>query len=244
MAVTADAPAPYAPAKAVLEVISRFRRGLPAPFTPEILARAGIPESIVPRTLQALQTLDLIEPNGTPTQTLETLRRAAEPDFQPKLAEWLNAAYADVLNFIDPATATESQVLDAFRGYNPVGQQPRMVTLFTGLYAAAGVRSPSNERSTTRSPLAVRLGRLARAPARTPPNNSRSASEAKNDREAPHDVRLPGVPLALSGLLATLPSNGGWTKARRDSFMTAFGVVLDYCFPITETKEADIATDC
>ena len=35
---------------------------------------------------------------------------------------------------------------DAFRSYKPVGQQARMVTLFMGLFAAAGVR-PESKRS-------------------------------------------------------------------------------------------------
>src|SRR4051812_46381549 len=113
MAVTAENSAPYAPPSSVLEVINRFRRGLPAPIDAGVLGRAGISDSLIPRTLQTLQILDLIDDEGRPTQTLEGLRRAPEPEFQNRLAAWLNAAYADVLQFIDPGTADEGAIRDA-----------------------------------------------------------------------------------------------------------------------------------
>jgi len=233
MAVTPDAPAPYAPAKAVLVVINRYRGGLPAPLTAQVLARAGITDSLIPRTLQALQTLDLIEENGAATQTLESLRRAPEPEFQQRLGEWLNSAYADVRRYVDPATATESQILDAFRSYNPVGQRPRMVTLFSGLYAAAGIRAVERQARTSR---ATRI--LARVGQQQP--RQRSDVHPRIERDAPASITLVALPRALEGLLATLPPNGGgWTKARRDSFMATFGAVLDYCIPIEQ--EPDVA---
>src|SRR5690606_12213370 len=118
MAVTTASAAPYCPPSAVLEVINRFRnRGLATPITGEVLGRAGVSESLIPRTMQALQILDLIDEKNMPTPMLEGLRRAPEPEFRTRLVEWLNGAYADVLQFIDPATATETEVRDAFRAY-------------------------------------------------------------------------------------------------------------------------------
>src|SRR5688572_7472873 len=140
MTVTPDRPAPYAPATAVLAMIERHRsRGLPTPINADVLARASVSASLVPRTLYALQTLDLITESGEPTEVFERIRRSPEAEYKQRLLEWLNGAYADVLQYIDPATADEVAVRDAFRAYNPVGQQARMVTLFMGLYAAAGV---------------------------------------------------------------------------------------------------------
>ena len=61
MAVTADRPAPYAPIKAILGIIDRYRnRGMASPISADVLARAGISDSLISRTLQALVTLDLI----------------------------------------------------------------------------------------------------------------------------------------------------------------------------------------
>ena len=140
MPVTVSAPAPYAPASAVLMLIRRHReRGLPMPVDADVLKRAGVSESLIPRTLIALVTLDLIDEKGSPTQTFEGLRLAPEIDYNQRLTQWLNDSYADVLGFVDPATATESELQDAFRSYKPSGQRTRMVTLFSGLYAAASI---------------------------------------------------------------------------------------------------------
>jgi len=124
----------------LVDIIGRYRsRGLPIPVTGEVLGRAGVSESLIPRTIQALKTLDLIDDDGKPTQVLEGLRLAPEGDYKQRFAQWLNEAYADVLNYVDPATANETQLRDAFRNYQPVGQQPRMMSLFAGLYREAGI---------------------------------------------------------------------------------------------------------
>ena len=140
MPVTLDKPAPYATATAILELIDRHRnKGLPTPVNAEVLARSGISESLIPRTLQALQALDLIDEQGNRTTTLEGIQLAPEAEFRAVLSDWLKNAYADVLQYLDPATATEADVRDAFRKYNPIGQQPRMITLFQGLMTASGM---------------------------------------------------------------------------------------------------------
>lgn len=229
MPVTTTSPAPYTAPSAVMDVVQRHRaRGLPSPINAEVLGRAGVSESLIARTLQALQALDLIDEEGAPTAILEGLRLAPEGEFNKRLVEWLNAAYADVLQFIDPATATETDIRDAFRSYNPVGQQPRMVTLFQGLYAAAGVGSDR--------PQTPRPPRIVRASA---PIVKRSGSHtlAKHKNAPPPPLvsgMAPGVfPPALAGLLATLPTpQRGWTKEQRDRFVNTFGAVLDYTYPV------------
>lgn len=240
MAVTATTPAPYAPPSAIMEVVNRFRRGLPAPITTEVLGRAGISDSLIPRTLQALQTLDLVSDDGAATMILEGLRRAPEPEFQKRLAEWLNTTYADVLSFIDPATADEGAIRDAFRAYNPVGQQPRMVTLFIGLYTAAGVRT-AEKAATPRAPsvraratgIASGAGKAV-ARART---STAHAAATKNNASAE-------MPSALAGLMASLPKDGdGWTQADHDKFMRTFSAVLEFCYPIVTQDALDAEAD-
>lgn len=229
MAVTTAAPAPYAPPSAILEVINRYRhRGLPTPINSDVLGRAGVSESLIQRTLQALQTLDLIDDKGAPRQTLEGLRLAPEHEFKTRLAEWLNGAYADVLQFIDPATATETQVRDAFRTYNPIGQQGRMVTLFQGLYAAAGI---GPERQSAPRPTARTAQPRPRITQQTPKQDARKGNPKGNSS---------GLPPALSGLLDSLPSpDEGWTQYDRDKFYDTFGTVLDFCIPIVAERAAD-----
>jgi hypothetical protein len=228
MPVTADKPGPYAPASGILTLVERHRnKGLPAPVDADVLARAGISESLIPRTLQALQTLDLIDTEGRVTQVMEGLRLAPEAEYKARMAEWLNAAYHDALQFIDPAVDDETRILDAFRNYVPVGQRDRMVTTFVGLYTAAGVR-----------PERARPAPGSRTPRERPAaNNSKpAAKQAKRVQANNPPPPLPphtGLPPALAGLLSSLPSSGAsWTKAERDRFLVTFGAVLDFCYPI------------
>ena len=230
MAVTSDRPGPYAPPSAILDLIARYRdRGLPMPLTKDVLARAGVAETLIPRVLQSLQTLDLIDDKGQPTPAFEGIRRAPAAEYQQRLAEWLNATYADALNFIDPATADEVAIRDAFRNYDPVGQQSRMVSLFMGLYAAAGI---GGERSTSKSRPAARANAVPR---------QRQAPKPTNPVRKPE--KIPGIatiPPALGGLLESLPDpEKGWTQERRDKFYKTFGTILDFCFPIVANGVTD-----
>jgi hypothetical protein len=235
MAVTSDKAAPYATASSILDIIGRYRsRGLPSPVTGEVLGRAGIPDSLVPRTLQSLQTLDLIDDSGQPTATMESIRKAPESDYKQRLVQWLNGAYADVLNFIDPATADEIAVRDAFRNYIPVGQQPRMVSLFIALYAAAGI---GPERPAT--PRQQRAPQTARA---RPISKSGSGSRATSHVKPTITQNINGIPEPLTGLLSRLPSDRGWTQTDRDKFLSTFGTVLDFCFPIVTQDALDAET--
>lgn len=239
MPVTADRPGPYAPASAIGEVLDRNRKtGIPNPITGEVLERAGVSPSLVPRTMQALQTLDLITENGTHTDVLVGLRRAPEGEYNQRLTDWLNGAYADALQFVDPATADEVSVRDAFRNYNPFGQQPRMVSLFLGLYEKAGVIT--KKAAAVRAPTATpRKATPARTVVRAP-----AARKSKDDEVAqintPPVHRVGNLPSALSGLLADLPKLAeGWTKADRDRFVLTFEAVLDFCFPVNSTPKRD-----
>jgi hypothetical protein len=235
MSVTPDAPAPYAPASAIIDLIKRHRnKGLPTPVTSDVLARAGISESLIPRTLQALQTLDLIDDKGTPSATLEGIRLAPEAEYRQRVADWLRASYADALQFVDPATATESEVRDAFRNYNPIGQQGRMVTLFTGLFREAGI-GPERQRAATRKASGNGTG--------TKPTAPRTKATTASAQRPPHIPNFPTLPAPIAGLLTSLPVNGaGWSKATRDRFMTTLGAVLDFCVPIIEETNTKAAT--
>jgi len=232
MAVTSEKPAPYAPASAILNLITRYRtRGLQTPVNADVLARASVSDSLIPRTLQAMQALDLIDENGMPTETFEGIRKAPEVEYQSQLAEWLKAAYAEVFSYVDPAKDEETAVRDAFRSYEPIGQQPRMVTLFMGLCAAAGL---TPERTTpVRTPRARTLSSKPNAPRTT------GKSSAKT-----HRAHAPNLPAPIAGLLDSLPEEGSsWTKERRDMFLTTFGTVLDFCFPVVDGPDGDDIAD-
>jgi hypothetical protein len=227
MAVTADKPAPYAAAKTILEIVSRYRdRGLVFPVNADVLLRAGVPESLVPRTLQALVTLDLFNDAGNPTPTLEGIRLAPEAEYKKHLEGWLKSAYFDVFQFADPTTDDESRIRDAFRSYQPQGQQARMVSLFQGLCAAAEL-VPENGKSAASPRPAGRRQRAALTP-----SSARSLQASVIKAQSKNSTDLPP---ALSGLLQSLPSNGnGWTKEKRERFLSAFATVVDLYFPVVE----------
>jgi hypothetical protein len=229
MAVTADKPAPYAPVKTILDIVDRYRnRGLVFPITGDVLARAGVPESLVSRTLQALVTLDLFNDAGNPTETLEGIRLAPEAEYKKCLQGWLKSAYFDVFQFVDPTADDETRIRDAFRSYHPQGQQSRMVSLFQGLCAAAEL-VPENGKSAASSASAT-SPRRHRAVLNPSAARSLQASVGKA-----HSRSATGLPPAVSGLLQSLPSEGnGWSKEKRQKFLNAFGTVLDLCFPVVE----------
>jgi Family of unknown function (DUF5343) len=234
MAVTADKPVPYAPTSAILEVIDRYRnRGLPSLITAEVLGRSGITDSLIPRVLQTLRTLDLIDEEGKASATLDGLRLAAETDYQKRLEAWLKTAYADVFSFVDPTKDGDTRIRDAFRSYQPAAQQARMVSLFTGLCAAAGLISEK--------PASERPSRPATPRPRTPMATSAS-SRAHNSVPASKTAfaNAYGLPPAIAGLVESLPSpETGWTAAERDKFLTTFKAVLDFAIPVV-TKKAPI----
>jgi hypothetical protein len=235
MAVTADKPAPYAPIKSILEIIDRYRhRGLSSPIDADVLGRAGITDSLIPRTLQSLHTLDLIDEAGKPTATFEGIRLAPETEFKKRLEDWLKGAYADVFSFVDPTKDGEDRIRDAFRSYRPIAQQPRMVSLFQGLSAAAGITNttPATPRATSRPTPTLAAKRVIPKPNPTssPPGGT---------------VTVTGVPAAVTALLASLPLDGrGWTKQRREKFMLTLGALLDFYFPVvSEDEEEQIAAE-
>jgi hypothetical protein len=237
VAVTPDKPVPYAPTSAILEVVDRFRnRGLQSPIGAEVLARIGISESLIPRTLQALRTLDLIDEEGKPSATLEGLHLAPETEYKKHLEAWLKSAYAPVFSFVDPTKDDETRIRDAFRGYNPAAQQARMISLFTGLCTAAGLIAEKRESAP----------RSARVAASVPIGTPRQRTIAKrivNERFKDASRPPSGIPAPLAGLLASLPAEGDtWTKAERAKFITTFTAVLDFCFAIEEGDKTKTET--
>ena len=230
MPIRSGGKAPYAPPTAILDIINGFRdRGLAVPFTQEVLLRAGINESLVPRTLKSLEDLDLIDKAGNPTDALEGLRRASTDEFQARLEEVARAAYSEVFQFADVETDDRGRVEDAFRAYNPPGQRGRMVTLFIGLCQAAGI-IPEDSKLTKAK---------VSTPSSAKPRARASGAKAATRRKA---TTAGSIPPALAGLLDALPANGeGWTPEEREKFYETFGTVLDFSIPIRkdERPQAD-----
>jgi hypothetical protein len=224
MPITSDGKAPYAPPKAVTDVVTAYRdRGLQTPFTQDVLIKAGVSETLAPRTLLSLKLLDLINDDGEPTQEFEGLRKAPSDEFQERFAAVLKAVYAEVFSYVDPRQDSPDRVRDAFRSYAPTGQQERMVTLFLGLCAFAGI---VDESSPKRRP-GPRVGASRRKGGKPP--KARNAPQKTPDAKTgflgipdpPQSQAAGGHPF-IQGLLRELPPIGtAWPKAERQAWLDA-----------------------
>ena len=225
MAVSRDNPAPYATTASVVDIINKYRdRGMQTPFTKDVLGRAGVSDSLIPRTLQSLEILDLIREDGMPTETFEAMRLSPTNELQQRMQDWLKAAYADVFLYVDPSVDDEVAIRDAFRTYIPTGQQDRMVSLFIGLCEEAGLREKPEKPA---KPRAKPNARRQTPKSRPKPNKSSTATFAGQS----------SIPPALIGLLDSLPKESGhWTQEARDKFYVTFGTVLDFCYEIKEEE--------
>lgn len=226
-----DGPAPYGPPGPVLQVIERFRdRGLQTPFTTEVLARAGVTESLVGRTLQTLKLLDLVGDDGNPSLALRDYAKAPEDEAKTRFAEMMRGTYAPIFSFVDPATDPPSRIRDAFRSYEPRGQHDRMVTLFLGLCEYAGIVSEVPKR--TPGPKPARAG-ASKPRAATPPRARADVKPRPADRRD-GEAHVPDqLPDAIKGVVRELAVIGPtWTKARRDAFMKVWEAVVDFSYPV------------
>lgn len=191
--------APYAPAAAVARVLAYDReRGLREPVDTASLERAGVARSMCPRTLRALRFLGLVDEAGFRTESFERLRAASSGDVPSALRRVLQNAYRDILAKTDLRRATDGDLDEAFRGFEPPAQRPRMVAMFRGLAAQAGLlpqEAPPARRATTRR------------------GTTAVASAA-------------GYGL-LQSLFETLPANHSWTAGERSRWIQAWVATLD-----------------
>jgi hypothetical protein len=240
MALIANGQGAYAPSTAVTTIIDAVRaRGLGTPITLDVLVRAGITETLAPRTLASLKVLDLVDEDGHPTTQLTLLKEArGDEELKARLQEWVQGVYAEVLQYADPATDDVVRISEAFRGYKPDGQRARMTTLLLGLWQYAGlpVAETTSPKSAPRRAMRATSTRTpgAAKQRRTPPSGQTAAVPA-----------VPaGLPPGLVGLIQQIPTDGkGWTKATRDTFLSAFTAVLDFTVPIRPDGLQDFTDD-
>jgi hypothetical protein len=174
--------APYAPLMTVLGTIRHYRRFDP----PERLSTAnlrvvGVSESLLPRTVAALKFLNLVRDDMTTTEQFRALRFADDEAYQTLLQGILNESYKDVLANLDLATATDTQISNAFIPFSPGGQRERMITLFLALAREAGWEiAATGKAGTVRSKADASRPRAAKA---RPSSQGRDTPKGRSEPE-------------------------------------------------------------
>jgi hypothetical protein len=147
---TADNQAPYASPENVERVLDRVQKsGLKGKIDTDFLTQLGINDTMIPRTLRALEFLGLIENDGTATATLNQFIVSDEEGGKAVLREALQTAYAMIFRAANPESDDRPKIFNAFRMMKPQGQWDRMTTLFLGMcrYAGIQVKEPPPNRA-------------------------------------------------------------------------------------------------
>jgi hypothetical protein len=179
MAITLGGRAPYAPTATIVKVLDRHRSvGLPQ-IDAATLMRIGVTEPLTPRTLASLKLLGFYDEQGKATSEFDDLRRVGAAELPGRLGMLLATAYAPVLAVIgDPMKASQEDIENAFRGFEPTGQVPRMVQLFTGLMTAAELMPEGSVRKPGPA-------RIVRTPRSANGSKSRTAPTASDVHPSP-----------------------------------------------------------
>jgi len=234
----------YAPSGNVLTVIHQVRdRGLKEPVNMQLITLAGVAEGNSSRTIQALRFLDLIDEEGYLTENFKVLRNATSDEYPSVLGNILKEAYSSVFMVLDPATANDDQLLNAFRFYEPRAQRQRMISLFKGLCREAQLITGSSE-----APRRTRITPASKSSASS--SNGRKASVT--ERPAPLIVPdFPPVPsqmqpllpssiaqdyALLMNLLQQLPKGAEkqWSSAKRERWIQAVTASVDLLIEVED----------
>jgi len=232
---------PYAPPTNILQLIHRQREaGLPDVITSQLLIRLGMPEGNLPRIMQAMKFLAFIDEEGRQTDLFQRLRKATTEDYPAFLEQVLKSAYAPIFAIRNPATATDIELSDAFRNYEPSGQRPRMVTLFLGLCREAQITADG---PVVRTRARIKTRKVSQDNANNKNKEGiapKPADEVKNIDTSSHkdkDVELNSHYQLLQVLISQLPANATWTEKRRDQWLGAMTASIDLLIEIKDTVE-------
>lgn len=227
MPIPGDNWAPYAAPTNVLLVLRRLReRGVPERVTPELLEQFGMNSQGAGRVRATLEFLGLTEDDGTSTDLFRALHQATSPEYAGVLSDIVRSAYSRVFQAVDPATATDVEIKDAFRVFKPASQTGRMGTLFRALAQESGLieGDPRIIRRQRAAP-ATPAGGRATQPTR---QQDQTAQRIVPQREQPQRQLSP----MLKGFFDGLPPKGTvMSEAERENLATIFKTMLAVDYP-------------
>jgi hypothetical protein len=244
MAIQPEGNAPYAPPATVIEFVKAYReRTIPTPITGAVLERVGVNASLVPRVTQTLRLLDLLTEENQPTPQLEDLRKAPGSEFRERFASLLRAVYADVFQYVDPASDPLEKVTDQFRHYEPRGQIKRMVTLFLTLCEFAGILPEGSvqKRRITGPSQSASAPRVRKQTVASAPKAGKPAEPARDQLPTAYNALVEVAPHPLlAGMLSALPPiPADWPRSKstldagaRKAWLTAVAANLDVLYDL------------
>jgi hypothetical protein len=185
---------PYAAAANVVAVLQRCRtRNLPEVIDNDFFQLVEVPGVVFGRVRDALRFLELVDPDGRPTDTLQAIAASSDEEYRELLAATIRRTYSGDFERVNPSEDTQAQIVNAFRRYEPRSQTNRMVMLFLGLCREAGIPVLDAPRDRQMRAPSARAARPTRR--QTPPSGRRQGASHK-------DVLPPGGhSLTPTGLL-------------------------------------------
>ncbi|HEX8770153.1 MAG TPA: DUF5343 domain-containing protein [Acidimicrobiales bacterium] len=177
-----------------------------------------------------MKLLGFIDSEGTSTPEFDTANRAPEAEYKERLGELITEAYGEVITFADPATDSYDRVRDAFRPFNPRGQQERMVTLFLGLLEYVGLDIAAAAGSRRRIPNGEPGPAKRNRPSTTTPRNKNAAPRSGGGNRGQGIGRSfpSGRDAALVAWFDSRPDvDTPWATDDRDRFMTTLRAIID-----------------
>lgn len=237
---------PYAPSGNVITVVHQMReRGLKEPVTMQLITVAGVAEGNASRTIQALRFLNLIDEEGYLTDNFKTLRNTPTDEYPTLLGNILKEAYSRVFMVLDPATASDEQLQNAFRYYEPRAQRQRMISLFKGLCRESQLIADDSE--TPR-----RTRRTTANKSSNTSNNSRKLLVTEHPMPQviadttyvpSQSTQQPNSGISqeyalLMNLLQQLPKDEEkqWTSARREKWLQAVEASVDLLIEVEDEE--------
>ncbi len=240
-----DGLCPYAPSANVLTIIHQMReRGLKEPVTMQLITTAGVAEGNASRTIQALRFLNLVDEEGYHTPTFRLLENAPSNEYPEVLGRILTDAYKNVFMVLDPATASDEKLENAFRYYQPKAQRQRMISLFKGLCREAGLITGSSEttkrsRNVSSNKTTIPLNsRKQSVTERTTPQIPENGPPVPSQMNRHYQHGISQEYTLLLNLLQQLPTGEEkqWTKTRRDKWLQAVTANIDLLIEVKEEE--------